>query len=110
MDEPGTYRPTAVRVQEQPPDEILGLLCSWNGRIRNHQREPAIPQIHRPNCYHEGIGRQTPPSRGGVHEESVGDVGAMLDASTERSSEHRKCPSVFRDGLKFVGIAFHWSG
>ena len=43
MDEPGTDRSAEIQIGEESPDDIFGLLCSWNGDIRNHQWEPAIP-------------------------------------------------------------------
>jgi hypothetical protein len=83
MDEPRAYRSTTVRVKEQSPNEILGLLCSWNGNIRNDQREPAVPRRHRPNGFREGVGRETSSPRSEVQEGSVEDVGTVLGVSTE---------------------------
>jgi hypothetical protein len=56
MDESRAHPPTAVRARKQLPNEIFGLLCSWHGHIRNHQREPAVPQTRRHNRFCDGIG------------------------------------------------------
>jgi hypothetical protein len=68
---------------EQSPNEIFGLLCSWNGHIRNYQRTFAIPQTCRFDCFREGLAGEHPYSRSRVCRESVEDVGTVLDASAK---------------------------
>jgi len=84
MDEPRAHRSGAIRVQEQPADDTFGLLCSWNGHIRNDQREHAVPRGYRPNSFHEGNGRETASTRERVHGESVEGVENVLGTSTRR--------------------------
>jgi hypothetical protein len=106
VDEPGTYRPATVRITAESPNGILGLLCAWNGYIRNDQRERAIPRRRRPDGCREGGARETSPSRREVQEEFVGNVGTVLGVSAEQPPEHRRCSSVFGGVLEFVVTTF----
>ena len=99
MDEPRAYRPAGVRTQGQSPNELVGLLFSWNGHIRDYQWEPPIPRTQRHNCFREGIKRRASPPRGGVHGGSVEAVGDVLGVSTEQPPKHQRCSSLFEYGL-----------
>ena len=83
MDEPRANRSAAVRVREESPNEIFGLLRSRDGHIRDRQWELAIPQRHGPCCSREGIGRRVSSPGGEISREFVDDVGAVLDVSAE---------------------------
>ena len=64
MDEPGAYCPGAVRLQERSSDNIFGLLRSWDGHIRNHQRECSFPQGHRPDRFFKVVVKGEHPPQG----------------------------------------------
>ena len=64
MDESGTHQPTEVWGDYPSPDEIFRLLFSWDGYIRNHQREPTFLRGLGSNSTRQGVGGQT--SRRGV--------------------------------------------
>jgi len=74
-----------VWAQEQSSNESFGLLCPWNGHIRNNQWEAAVPQIHGPDRCHEGVGRRISSSMHPqeVHGGSVEGPRAVLGISTE---------------------------
>jgi hypothetical protein len=54
MDEPGAYRSTTVRIQEHSSNDTFGLLCTWNGGVRNYQRTPPVPPTRRLDRFLEG--------------------------------------------------------
>ena len=78
MDESRASRSGEIRIQEKSSDDILGLLCSWDGDIRDHLRKGAIPRAHGHRHFREGDARRTSHSRTNVSGASMGYDGTVL--------------------------------
>ena len=72
MDESGASRSREIRIQEKSTDDILGLLCSWDGDVRDHLRKGAIPRAHGHRHFREGDARRTSYWRRNVPGASMG--------------------------------------
>ena len=88
MDKCRAHRPAGVWAQGQLSNGIFRLLFSWDGHIRDYQREHPIPQKQRHHCFREGVEGRASIPRDAVHGEPVEDVGDVLGVSTEQPSEY----------------------